>query len=260
MKKRLMALITACILALALCSCSLDETVDLINVMSTSNSQEVMNVKDGYLPDYSTTVTVGTALDNFLGSPKWQYFENEDGSRVVQCEGKCTYDEAEVDVCIQFLLNDDNTFDVGAMTMNELEQNALKTYAFLTKVFESSGAYADEPIPIQTSTIQPSQPTTTPIQNESDIMNLEARIITHTVINESDLYQLSQKQVRTLLNELYAYHGYTFTTDEYINIFSNVSWYIPTGKSMEACEAEFNEYERANKTTLVNYEISKGWR
>ena len=34
---------------------------------------KISGVKNGYLSDYSSTVTVGMALDSFLGNPKWKY-------------------------------------------------------------------------------------------------------------------------------------------------------------------------------------------
>lgn len=91
-------------------------------------------------------------------------------------------------------------------------------------------------------------------------INVDNYNLANYSINESDLATLTQKDVRTLLNALYAYHGYTFTSDEYKNLFSEKTWYNPSNKTMEECEAEFNDYERANKDTIAAYEKSKGWR
>ena len=79
-------------------------------------------------------------------------------------------------------------------------------------------------------------------------------------ITESDLDNLSQEEVRTVLNALYAYHGYQFTTDKYKKYFSSKQWYNPDNSDMEVCEVQFNAVESDNKTTLVNYETQKGWR
>ena len=79
-------------------------------------------------------------------------------------------------------------------------------------------------------------------------------------ITESDLDNLSQEEVRTVLNALYAYHGDQFTTDKYKKYFSSKQWYNPDNSDMEVCEVQFNAVESDNKTTLVNYETQKGWR
>lgn len=79
-------------------------------------------------------------------------------------------------------------------------------------------------------------------------------------ISEAYLNTQSQKQVRLILNEMYARHGYIFTLDEYIQYFSAKAWYAPKYTSAEEAESYFNDIEKANKIVIVNYEISKNWR
>lgn len=79
-------------------------------------------------------------------------------------------------------------------------------------------------------------------------------------ISEDFLRTRTQSEVRLILNEIYARHGYSFETREFSLYFGSKQWYIPMGKSMQACEAEFNNYERVNKETIVKYEMSRGWR
>ncbi len=78
--------------------------------------------------------------------------------------------------------------------------------------------------------------------------------------NEVTVTNLSQEDLRCLINALYAYHGYTFETDGYRRFFLNKSWYNPSDKSMEQCEAEFNDCERANKEVFTAREQAMGWR
>lgn len=77
---------------------------------------------------------------------------------------------------------------------------------------------------------------------------------------EADMLQLSQTELRMLLNGLYAYHGYTFTTDNYKRLFGRMPWYTPQEKTMEECESEFNTIERANKEAFIAREKAMGWR
>ena len=53
---------------------------------------KISGVKNGYLSDYSSTVTVGMALDSFLGNPKWKYGKGNDRTEVITVTGSCTYD------------------------------------------------------------------------------------------------------------------------------------------------------------------------
>ena len=77
---------------------------------------------------------------------------------------------------------------------------------------------------------------------------------------KSDLKKLSKSEVRRAVNDIYAFHGYIFTTDENINYYSQMDWYQGTVTSMEDSEKHFNAYEKANKDLLVDYEKKKGWR
>jgi predicted nucleic acid-binding Zn ribbon protein len=70
----------------------------------------------------------------------------------------------------------------------------------------------------------------------------------------------TQDEVRLILNEIYARHGYIFTVDKYRQYFSQKSWYTPKYTSAEEVESYFNDIECSNKITIVNYELAKGWR
>ncbi|MCH5210814.1 MAG: YARHG domain-containing protein [Oscillospiraceae bacterium] len=79
-------------------------------------------------------------------------------------------------------------------------------------------------------------------------------------ITESDLAGLSQSTVRLILNEIYARRGYSFTSSEYRNYFSQKSWYRPRTGSQADVERTFNSIETANKNFIINYELRRGWR
>ncbi len=79
-------------------------------------------------------------------------------------------------------------------------------------------------------------------------------------ITASELSYYTRDEVRLILNEMYARHGYIFSTPEYQAYFDAQSWYYGTTTSQDAVVAAFNSYEKANHTTIVNYEKSMGWR
>ena len=79
-------------------------------------------------------------------------------------------------------------------------------------------------------------------------------------ITERQLDRLSRDEVRLILNEIYARHGYVFQTDVYRNYFMNKTWYYPRYSENSQVEGLFNAIEKANTETIVEYEKRNGWR
>lgn len=82
----------------------------------------------------------------------------------------------------------------------------------------------------------------------------------NTYITEEYLDGCTQSEVRLILNEMYARHGYVFKNEEYRNYFEGKSWYTPRYDSQDEAQAWFNKYEEANRIAIIDYEESKGWR
>ena len=79
-------------------------------------------------------------------------------------------------------------------------------------------------------------------------------------ISEADLNGRSQDEVRLIMNEMYARHGYIFSSRSYQDYFSSKSWYVPVSTSQAEAERKFNSIELANKNVISNYEKKRGWR
>lgn len=79
-------------------------------------------------------------------------------------------------------------------------------------------------------------------------------------ISYSDLYNLSQTEVSLARNEIYARHGRKFNTDFIREYFESKTWYEPYIDPDDFSESVFNEYEKENIKTIVNYEKDKGWK
>lgn len=77
-----------------------------------------------------------------------------------------------------------------------------------------------------------------------------------------DLFSLSKDEVALLRNEIYARHGYSFSTQKYEDFFMAKSWYYPNPYLTDGnmVERMFNSYEKANKELLIQYEKDMGWR
>lgn len=80
-------------------------------------------------------------------------------------------------------------------------------------------------------------------------------------ISTSDLRGLSQDTVAAIRNEIYARHGYAFTSSRWQNYFASKSWYERDSTCTESTiRARLTSIERANISTIVAYEESRGWR
>lgn len=160
MKKKIVILAMALVGAFSLVGCTTEQAantaIDLVNSASTHDSAEVLSVKNGHLTDYSSTVTVGRAFDEFLSNPIWQYFDADTGEKVVQVNGTCTYNDKSVEVKVQFILNDDDTFKIHVLAINDIEQNDLMLHGFLSKIFEEAdgGTEATTTAPATSAPVQ----------------------------------------------------------------------------------------------------------
>ena len=80
-------------------------------------------------------------------------------------------------------------------------------------------------------------------------------------ISTSDLRGLSQDTVAAIRNEIYARHGYAFTTARWQSYFASKTWSHRDSTCTESTiRARLSSIERANISTIVAYEESMGWR
>lgn len=105
--------------------------------LSGCGGVSVSSVKDAYLKDYSSTVTVGDALDSYLSNPKWHSFEATTGEDVVECDGQCEYMDKTVDIQLQFIIEDD-MFRAHVLTIDGEEQTDMVMSAFLEAVYDDA--------------------------------------------------------------------------------------------------------------------------
>lgn len=249
MKKSIMAIFLMGVMAIMMCACSIGDI-----------SPRVQAVKNGYLPEYSETITVGEAVDGFLADTKWKYFEADNGWEVIECNGKCSYMDEEVTITIQFVIEIDDSFRFYVLCIDDEEQSDLVAEAFWEKMYENAGAVFDDTETADETEDAEAVASDADDEYAIDVRDIETYWLDAELVTNDVLDTMSQDEVRTMLNALYAYHGYTFTTEYYQEYFAAMPWYFPLDYSMEDCEAEFNEYETANKDIIVAYEQEKGWR
>lgn len=125
-------LIISAVLIIAAAACTLSALSPALD--------DTAKVRNAYLSQYSTTVTVGDAFDNFFGSPKWKAYEEGTQERV-DFQGNCTYSGEQVQVRIVFGIYGD-TFQVDSVQINGKEAPALISAGLFSAVYgetDSSG-------------------------------------------------------------------------------------------------------------------------
>lgn len=273
MKKIITLILVGC-MALSIGGCATEQDEPKSSSFIDSNNMDETNkiiaVKGGYIYSFSDEVPVGVAIDSFLHTNTWKYFLSEDNMDVVQCTGNCMYNDKKVEAKIQFVVNDDDSFEVNSLSLNDIDQELTNILAFLGKAYEYAGVTVDldditdeidggaQNSAPQNSTAQTSA--TTAENGDIGIIDTDDYNLDEYYISDTILDKLSQDEVRTLLNAMYAHYGYTFTTEQYAQFFSSKPWYSSRGTSMSDCESMFNDYERKNKETITAYESRKGWR
>lgn len=71
---------------------------------------------------------------------------------------------------------------------------------------------------------------------------------------------MSKKELTFALNEIYARYGLMFNTTSFQKYFNSKDWYVPSIKPGHFDDSQFNDYERHNVDTIVNYMKEKGYR
>ena len=98
--------------------------------------QYIQMVVNGYRvedPEHS----YGEAFDAFFASPHWKFFVSEEDEKVVEFTGDCTYQDAPVTACIQFVIDEENsTFEAAWLDLNGVPQDTLTLNALITKAFD----------------------------------------------------------------------------------------------------------------------------
>lgn len=81
-----------------------------------------------------------------------------------------------------------------------------------------------------------------------------------TYISMSDLKGFSAEDCRIARNEIYARHGRKFNDEALQSYFNDKGWYQGTINPDDFNENMLNEYEKANRDLIVEYEKKSGYR
>ncbi len=81
-----------------------------------------------------------------------------------------------------------------------------------------------------------------------------------TLVTRADLEGKTQREVTLMLNEIFARHGYIFSTDYLKEYFESQAWYKPVTNSASVVTKAFNDIEQANSSFINKYMHEMGWR
>ncbi len=255
---------------------------DQIENQKDANNENVLGVKNGY-PRAYPNCKFGDVFGEFFSDPTWQYFKSTDDRDVVEFTGYCIYREQEVKVRLQFILADDS-FEFGALSINDVPQDNLTTIGMLASAFNSymekhniksdsseleddlNDIFSDDTVPETTApqANNPVPPATVVYETEDDeeLYNVKAdgyydifpdsnaRYLDYADVEDMDAYT-----VRLGLNEIYARHGRKFNDANLQEYFNSQPWYTPvyTPDEFNAIEnSVFNAYEKANVKFLAD--------
>lgn len=196
-------------------------------IMSQINDNKYVNrVKNGHPNNYPNS-TYDEAFKKFFGSPTWKYFKSDDGKDVVEFTGTCTYQNVNVKAKQQFILNTAaGTFEAGALSFNDVPQNALITAAMLSKVFDSNSTTKQD----AKSTIPPTEKKDKVSDAATSANNISTenqkygnkdevkKYVTHDIFND-DLSQISNLNIgNPIVVNNTTYYGVTYTRNNGVKL------------------------------------------
>lgn len=135
-----------CLAAAMLVGCGeLEETADktvnniedVVQSAATSMDPNVTKVKEGYLDSYPN-IAIGEAFESYFSSPAWKYFPAEEEEEVVEFTGYFMFEEVKAKATIQFVMQEEGQFEIGATTFNDLPQDQLSKGNLIESIFEEA--------------------------------------------------------------------------------------------------------------------------
>lgn len=100
-------------------------------------------VQEHIMKDYPDK-TVKVAFAEYFSYPHWDYFETETGEHIVEFSGYSTYEEEEVLVQVQFVVDRNlENFKIGTLKFNDIPQNEATRLQLLANIYENHVSTAE---------------------------------------------------------------------------------------------------------------------
>lgn len=105
----------------------------VVVIAFNQNTKSGAEVREAYLTQYSQSVTVGRAFDNFFDKGEWSTYKSDDYKYVV-FKGVCEYLGERADARVTFKVTGEN-FVVDKLEINGIEQNDLMLAILLEEIY-----------------------------------------------------------------------------------------------------------------------------
>ncbi|MBR0348621.1 MAG: hypothetical protein IIX16_03185 [Clostridia bacterium] len=104
-KKKTISIIVGVVCLIVAAVLILGDVFEATDKVGSEESEYIEMVQEGslyFFPDE----TVEDAFGDFFADPEWKSFVSEDGDRIVEFNGTCTYDYEDANCCIQFTVDE----------------------------------------------------------------------------------------------------------------------------------------------------------
>ncbi|MGN7115302.1 hypothetical protein [Lysinibacillus odysseyi] len=95
----------------------------------------------GQLLAENSNMTIGEAFNRYCSKNEWVYFETQKRQKVVEYKGECPVKEATQPVNLQFLVEDNNSYVIGVLLLNHVQQTPEERESFIQSVYEQVEAH-----------------------------------------------------------------------------------------------------------------------
>ena len=106
-KKKIIGIVVGCVCLIVAAVLIFGDAFSAGEKSGDSKDEQYLDiVQEGsmyYFPDE----TVEEAFNDFFVDPEWKTFISEDGERIVEFNGECTYGDEAANCCIQFTVDED---------------------------------------------------------------------------------------------------------------------------------------------------------
>lgn len=161
--------------------------------------------------------------------------------------------ESYIENIIIFDNNDDTYPELDLQIKRSFNDNNFWTFNITDHIFESDNVYIFVGL-----TIFDLSADATDIRvyghNNTKTIYFKDRNLSQEMIEQKELFYLSNNQLRLLRNAFYAIHGYYFKSQDLQNYFTKFMWYKV---NPNFSESDFNEIERKNIALIREMENTK---
>ena len=92
---------------------------------------------------------------------------------------------------------------------------------------------------------------------ETSLDERDYGLMSITKLKKEYFSKFDNQRLRLIRNELYAYHGYSFNSQDLSDFFKEKKWYKPTQKTIETISSELSEIERYNIGMIQEIETKR---